>query len=368
MRITEVEIRLCRHPDPGITDRQMPIGGRPKLDFLVVTLLTDEGLAGRAVGFAGRGAEAAGQAARAIARFFVGRDPFARTQLHAEFSLFDRYWHHSPIHTYGPFDVCLWDIACRAAGLPLHRLLGVARDRIPVYVSSLRHDTAEAYAAEAASVASAGFHAFKVHPRGPVSFDLDVYAACRDAVGAGFTLAADPVASYTRAEALHVGRTLERLGYAWFEEPVADVDLASLAYLRRKLDIPIWSTEVLAGDHRGVAQAIRAEAVDAVRADVSWKGGVTAVMKIAALAEAFGMCCELHTGIYHAIDLVNLECACAIANTTYLELLHPLSHFDFAMARPLLVGEDGFATPSTTPGVGFELDWDVIEDCTITVL
>lgn len=368
MRVTAVEIRLCRHPDPGMTDEQMPVGGRPKLDFLVISMSTDEGVTGHAFGFAGRGAHAAGHAAAAVARFFLGRDPFAREQLFGEFRNFDRYWHHSPIHTYGPFDVCLWDIAARATGLPLYRLLGFARDRIPVYVSSLRHDTVDGYAAEARAVKDAGFRGYKVHPRGPVRYDLEVYEACRDAVGSSYLLAADPVASHSRAEALTVGRELERLGYAWFEEPLADLDLESLAYLRRKLDIPIWSTEVLAGEHWGVAQAIKAGAVDAVRADVSWKGGVTSVMKIAALADAYGMSCELHTGIYHAIDLVNLQCACAIRNTTYLELLHPLTHGAFALRTPLVVDAEGYARPSESPGVGVDIDWDVVEDCTFEVL
>jgi L-alanine-DL-glutamate epimerase-like enolase superfamily enzyme len=59
------------------------------------------------------------------------------------------------------------------------------------------------------------------------------------------------------------------------------------------------------------------EAVDIVRADVSWKGGVTGTMRVAHLAEAAGLQCEIHTAIHHGLDLVNLHCCCAISNSTY---------------------------------------------------
>ena len=61
-----------------------------------------------------------------------------------------------------------------------------------------------------------------------------------------------------------------------------------------------------------VAECISTRVVDMVRADVSWSGGITATMKTAHLAESFGVQCEIHTAIYHPLELVNLHCCAAI--------------------------------------------------------
>ena len=142
---------------------------------------------------------------------------------------------------------------------------------------------------------------------------------------------ADPVAAYSHEEALRVGRELERLNYYWLEEPLFDVDFHGLRKLTASLDIPIIGTEVLAGSHYSTAECIATGVVDMVRTDVSWKGGITPVMKTAHLAESFGVKCELHTTIYHPLEVVNLHCCCAISNCEFFELLYPLSYMDFGM-------------------------------------
>jgi len=89
---------------------------------------------------------------------------------------------------------------------------------------------------------------------------------------------------------------------------VFDVDFHGLRKLTAKLDIPIIGTEVLAGSHYSTTECIASGVVDMVRTDVSWKGGITPVMKTAHLAESFGVRCELHTTIYHPLEVVNLHC------------------------------------------------------------
>ena len=90
----------------------MRAGGKSTFDFLVITMKTDAGIEGRSMGFAGRGAEMAGTiAAAALKPFFLGRDPFCREKHWQEFRTYDRWWNHVPIYSYGPFDICLYDIA-----------------------------------------------------------------------------------------------------------------------------------------------------------------------------------------------------------------------------------------------------------------
>ena len=226
----------------------------------------------------------------------------------------------------------------------------------------------EAYAKQALEVKQRHWHAYKLHPPGDYEFDLKAYRLCREAVGSDFKLMADPVAAYNHEQALRMGRELERLNYYWLEEPLFDVDFNGLRKLSAQLDIPICGTEVLVGSHYSTAECIATGVVDIVRTDVSWKGGVTAVMKTAHLAESYGVQCELHTTIYHPLEIVNLHCCCAISNCEFFELLYPLSHLDFGMKNQINIDPEGFAHPPETPGIGVDFDWDFIDKCTIQQL
>jgi Enolase C-terminal domain-like/Mandelate racemase / muconate lactonizing enzyme, N-terminal domain len=223
VRITSIEIRVCDNSREAMSDSEMRSGGRSRFDFLVITIKTDEGIEGHSFGFAGRGADmAAGIAASALKPFFLGKDPLLREKHWQDFRTYDRWWNHVPIYSYGPFDICLYDIAAKKAGLPLYKVLGAYRDKVPVYASSFVLSSPEAYAKQALEVKRHGWHAYKLHPPGKLAFDLEAYRACREAVGPDFKLMADPVAAYSYEEALRVGRELERLNYYWLEEPLFD--------------------------------------------------------------------------------------------------------------------------------------------------
>ena len=79
MKITDIEIRMCRHKETGMKDSEMRDGKKSDLEFLVITFHTDEGLSSSTFGFAGRGAAMAGEIANSIFKpFFIGRDPLYR--------------------------------------------------------------------------------------------------------------------------------------------------------------------------------------------------------------------------------------------------------------------------------------------------
>lgn len=351
-----------------MADGEMRGGNRSALDFLVISMRTDDGLKAASFGFAGRGARMAGEiAASALKPFFLGRDPAFREGLWHEYRMADRWWNHIPMYSYGPFDIVCWLLCAQAADQPLYRYMGATRSKVPVYGSSLLLGSAEEYADQARAVQAQGWKGYKVHPPGDPAIDVEIYRACRAAVGDGFRLMSDPVAAYTTEQALRIGRELERLNYHWFEEPLYDESHHGLRELARALDIPICGAEVLNKHPYSVAEAISTRVFDIVRADPSWSGGVTGVLKTAHLAEAFGVQCELHTTIYHPLELVNLHCCAAVHNCEMFELLLPLSHYAFGLAEPIRI-EDGHALLPEKPGLGIELDWNFIDNCTFAVL
>ena len=175
------------------------------------------------------------------------------------------------------------------------------------------------------------------------------------------TCSCDPVGDYTLDEAIRVGRQLERLNYRWFEEPFRDFELYKYTELCRTLDIPTAGTETTRGCHWGVAQVIAQRAAGIVRADVSWKDGITGTLKIAHLAEAFGLNCEIHTTTMNYMDLVNVHVSCAIKNCEFFEYFVPEENYTLPMKGKLPIDEDGIIHVPDAPGVGAELDWEQIE-------
>jgi L-alanine-DL-glutamate epimerase-like enolase superfamily enzyme len=368
MIISEIDIRACRSSTPAFAASEMRFSTIREMGFLVITMKTADGLSASSFGFAATSARAAGRiAADALRPFFLGKNALYREKHWHDYRMADRWWNHVPIYSYGPFDICCWLLGALAANQPLYKYLGAYRDSVPIYASSLVLAKPEDYAKQAIEIKEKGWAAYKLHPPGEDKLDLEAYRLTREAVGDDFRLMADPVASHSYTTALRMGRELEKLNYYWFEEPVYDVDLKSLSKLAADLDIPICGTEVIVGSHYITAQCIAQGCVDIVRSDVSWKGGITAVLKTAHLAESFGMNCEIHTAILHPLELVNLHCCAAIKNCEFFEILLPTEYFDFGLKESLRI-ESGQAILPQAPGLGIDLDWDFIDACTLEVL
>lgn len=367
LTITGLEIRCCRYKGAGISAESLRDGiSRDGMEFLVYTLHTEGGQSASMFGFAGSSSLGAGHlAVESFGPFLLGRNALDREAIWHDWRTADRWWHHLPIWAYGPVDCCLWLLGAQAASQPLWRYIGGAQKTLPVYASSLVLADASAYATESRAVQEAGLKAYKIHPPGrSLVEDIEIHQAVREAVGPEFTLLSDPVQPYTFEEAVRLGRELERLDFRWLEEPLPDEAISALRELTRILDIPVVGTEVISKHPYSVAEYISTHAVDAVRADVSWTGGVTGTVKTARLAEAFHMNCEVHTAIFHPLEMVNLHVAAALRNTTYFELLWPIDRFEFGLELPLPISE-GVATLPETPGLGRALDWPMIEDSTI---
>lgn len=365
MKVTKLETwRLRRGQELFDSARQ----GHAPMDWDVVALrlTTEDGLTGEATALAARSSTITQQYIHElIAPIVLGRSIHDREWIYHELWRIDRHLTFFPVYLPGPIDVALYDAAAKAAGLPLYQYLGAYRTSLPVYASSLWLDSPQAYVDEARRYAARGIRAYKAHPPGPWTLDLEVHEALRQAMGPDYVLMSDPVAEYSMGEAVRVGRQLEKLNYHWFEEPFRDFELAKYAQLCATLDIPIAGTETTRGGPWGVAQAIHFNAVDIVRADVSWKPGITGTLKIAHLAEAHGMRCELHTTTMGPMDIANLHVSCAIRNCEYFELFVPDEVFAFPMKGKLPIDDQGLIHVPQKPGLGIELDWDLIDNCTL---
>jgi L-alanine-DL-glutamate epimerase-like enolase superfamily enzyme len=347
-------------------DSDREAGSTMPWDVVVLKLTDEDGIEGIATALGARsGHLTETYLHEVIAPVILGKNAYDREAIWHQLWTIDRHLTFFPVYLPGPVDVALWDMAAKKASLPLYRLLGACRTTLPAYASGLFHADVDDYVAEAMKYKSMGITAYKSHPPGPWQKDIEISKAIREAVGDEYILMCDPVAEYTLDQAIKVGRALEKLNYQWFEEPFRDFEIEKYARLCEALDIPVANTETTRGAHWGVAQYITNRATDIVRADVSWKSGITGTLKIAHLAEAHGLNCEIHTTTMGYMDHVNLHVSCSIRNCEFFELFVPEEEFRFPSRDRLPVDSNGLVHVPDIPGAGANLDWSLIDQgCT----
>jgi L-alanine-DL-glutamate epimerase-like enolase superfamily enzyme len=276
-------------------------------------------------------------------------------------------------------DCALWDVAGRLTGLPVAKLLGGARDRVPAYASTMCGDdlngglnSPEAYGEFALACREQGYTAFKLHTWMPpygsdVKRDVAACQAVRKLVGPEMRLMLDAHHDYTREEALYLGRALEELGFYWFEEPMNEHSISSYVWLTQQLDIPIVGPETAEGQMYTRAEWIVRGASDISRVGVFGIGGITPAVKTVHLCQAFRMRVELHGG-----GAANLQVLGSMATPgEYYERgpLHP--QFDLEaetpwLAEPIdLLDADGCVAIPRGPGLGESIDWEFIRSSTV---
>ena len=158
------------------------------------------------------------------------------------------------------------------------------------------------------------------------------------------TLMLDSSWAYSYADALRVGQAIEDLGYYWYEDPLPDRDIHGYVRLARHLSIPLLATEITPGGLEALPPWITSGATDFLRGDVVIKGGITGLVKIAHLAEAFGMNCEIHDSYNALNNVAALHVAMAVHNCDWLEVLAftaagdpSLEHWNYGLAEPFRV-------------------------------
>ena len=368
MKIVDVTLTIFAWEDiPKTSYNQLTgvFGGASQLGLL--TIVTDEGIDGHSfLGSAMSSVEFDGSSLiRHLKPLLLGEDALSRERIYQRICQRSRYTTWRAI---GAVDIALWDIAGKAADLPIHKLLGSYRDKVPAYASSAVLSSVGAYADEAVQFRDSGWSAYKIHPPTRWREDIEVCQAVRRAVGDEYLVMLDSTWSYRYEEALRVGRAVEGLNFYWYEDPLADDDIYNYVKLKQKLDIPIMATEYSPGAFHSYAPWIIAQATDFLRGDVAVKGGITALIKTAHLAEGFRMNYEVHHGGNSLNNVANLHAILAIKNCEFFEVLLPEGAQKYGLAEDIEVDENGYVHAPTTAGLGANIDFELIERNKLTVL
>ena len=367
MKITDVTLTIFTWDGIPATVYHQGSLASSQSNLGLLRIVTDQGLEGHAfLGSASNPASMDGpQLIRSLKPLLMGQNPLERERIHQSMRLLTRVVSY---RTVGAVDTALWDIAGKAANLPVHALIGTFRTSIPAYASSQVLPDAAAYVDQAQQFKAEGWRAYKIHPPREPDRDIKVCEAVRNAVGEDFRVMLDSTWSYNYVDALRVGRAIEELGFYWYEDPLADEDIYNYVKLRQKLEIPIMATEFPAGGLDTYPIWLTERATDYLRGDIPNKGGLTTMLKTAHLAEAFGITYEIHHSGNSLNNLANLHLCMALRNTTMFEVLLPHGAHKYGMARELESDRDGLLHAPMGPGLGAEIDFGLIERKTEAVL
>ena len=362
------------HPDLTITrvhatplNLPVTMGGRStSLSICLVDVETSAGITGTGMTAITEEEVVASIVNDVAAHALVGRDPMRHEQL------WDRlYWLLTPrgqsgyaSHAIAAIDLALWDIKGQLLGEPCWRLLGGARDHVPVYATfGFAFFGRDELAAAAAEWVGRGFTRLKMtvghhalqrrdEPRAVhdvIADDVARVGAVREAVGPGVQIFIDANCSLDYMSALSLARRLERYDIAFFEEPVSHNDVGNLVKLRGKVGMPLAG-----GQNEGLASRFRdfltAQALDVVQPNVCISGGYTQCLRIGGMAAAFNT--QLANG--GAWPHHNMHLHAGLANGTLVEYHSVAVECCKQVFDGLPEPTEGVLALPTAPGLGFK--------------
>jgi galactonate dehydratase len=300
--------------------------------------------------------------------YLIGKDPTKITRAWQEMRRL--FWWRNDIvgsSAMSGIDQALWDITGKVYGQPVYKLLGGAvRDRVAVYVRNdlgLPDEIVEIKAARAE-----GFHGFKTGPgkyndpyneNKQIDTTIQLYRNLREVVGPDFELMLDCLGNFSVQAAHRVIEGLYDTKLLFVEEPVNSDNPRSLVELRRA-----WpGVRIAAGERQltrwGVREWLELGAVDVLQVDITHCGGISELLRIAAMAETYNVQIAPHNPYGPVALAANLHACAAMPNFLILEHWRYHTFFDQVQQYgPHVV--DGYVELSDKPGLGVDLNWDYL--------
>ncbi len=358
MKITAVETYWTRIP--------YDMGGKPLvasginaqgMNTLWLRIITDQGLEGWGEAF-GHGAAAVSLATlnTQLAPAILGQDARdiagLRDRLGRVWHLFGRNGPH--VFALSALDIALWDIAGKAAGLPIWRMLGGSpMTTMPAYASLLRYGKADMVGENSARAVSQGYRDIKLH-----EITVPEIVAARDAIGPDVRLMCDTNCPWTIWQAIDMARRLADVDLTWLEEPVwPPNDYAGLARVRIEGGSPIAAGENAAGLH-DFKEAFALGALDIAQPSVIKTGGISAMVEIAALCKAHGVRMVPHNAYFGPGYLASLHVNAALGAGAPFERLY--LDLEDSPYHELVTATDGHVMVPNGPGLGRDPNMHVL--------
>jgi galactonate dehydratase len=265
----------------------------------------------------------------------------------------------------------LWDIVGKAAGQPIHNLLGGAfRTKIRVYANGWGGGDPEKTAEQAKAVVAKGFTALKFDPfpgpwrpyisRKDEQMAVEKVKAVREAVGPDVEILVEVHRRLAPVHAIRVARMMEPYTPFWYEEPVSVRDLNGLVEAKRGINLPVVTGEELYTKTE-FQEVIERRAADILNPDVCACGGILELREIAAMAEPYHIAVSPHNYNSTTVGLAaTLQAAAGMPNFLITEYFVNFEVLGNELARTPFIVENSYIQLPTTPGLGIDLDEDAL--------
>jgi D-galactarolactone cycloisomerase len=362
-------VRVTAHPLRAVlpSPQRTSQGDWTSIEIVVVEVETADGTVGLGECLARRGAVAYARFIEDVfAPLLIGESAFDRRRLWRRLrSVLTGRTGGMLVEAIAGVDIALWDVAGKAAGLPVAKLLGgMGRREIDAYASSINWLDDAAVEAEVASALDAGFRQIKVKIGAPVAAAVDRIRLVRRLAGDSVGLSVDANWAYDVDDAIRVGRVLADLDYAWFEEPIRPEDRRGYRVLRETLPIRLAAGE---SDFSALdaVELLEDRSIGLVQPDVARSGGISETWRIAELANAFNVAYAPHVGWSGAVCVAaSLQLAAAAENCIVFECMvyaNPLREalLKTPVGDPATMAEGRLPIPDR-PGLGIELDREAL--------
>ena len=365
MKIEKIETMVLRIPytSGGPSDTQV-WGGQAwqTADVLLVKISTDTGITGWGEAFGYNVIPATRVSIdQILAPMCIGRDPLAIETLTQEIQQKLHIFGRSGPIIFGlsGIDIALWDIAGKAAKLPVHQLLGGGKPEITCYASLIRYTEPNLVAKNVERALGEGFRHVKLH-----EIEVAPTRAAREAAGKDVDIMLDVNCPWTQREALDMAEKLRSLNLRWLEEPVwPPEDHTALAHVRAHGGIPVAAGE----NATTVAQfkhLFDAGAVDFVQPSPAKMGGISELRKVFTLATAYNITVMPHSFYDGPAFLAGVHVNAALGHGTIGGLGSMVEWRYFDLEARLYGNEaiprNGKIAVPQAPGLGFDPDPEII--------
>ena len=260
------------------------------------------------------------------------------------------------------FDMALYDIAARAAKMPLYQFLGSANNRRITTDMTVGIGTPVHMAAAAFRFKNAGFPAIKVKLGTTMKEDVARIRAIRETIGNALPLRIDANQGWDEATAIATLRALERFDIEHCEQPIAARNIKGLARVRAASPIPIMADEAVF-DHFDALNLVNHDACDYFNIKLAKSGGISNALKINAIAEAAGIKCQV--GCFSETRLAMsalMHFTLACPNVVHFDLDAPLMLSSDPVVGGLVYGENGAVFIDDGIGIGAAFDADFLKN------
>ncbi len=340
-------------------------------NFNFVRIDTDEGIHGIGELFCVGADAAVAEMVHYVSEWVIGMDPLDRERIQKRILNYSRFEGGSVLRTAASgIDLALWDIAGKVAGLPVYKLIGAVRDKVPVYCHAMGRNSEETLANLQPKIDKYGYRAVKVGIRGAgylpegeaINEAVEMFSGLRKALGDAFEIGTDlQTKIYTPAEAINITNALEPYRPFFVEEAIRPDNLKNWVEYASKTNVRLATGEQIFTPQL-FEELIQSHAVTILQPDILLVGGMTGMRKIAAMAEPSFRLISPHNPLSTLANCINVHFCMSTYNTTFLENEPREEGLDAELVTDVLKVEDGFIRPNDKPGWGMDLNYDFLKE------